>query len=141
MLITLDVPNELATRLEPLTNQLPRILELGLRELNANAQAGFEGAAEVLEILAGLPTPKEILALHPSEAFQARLNVLLEKNRTEGLNPEEEQEWEKYQYLEHLIRIAKAKAHLLSKPLEMLMSSSYTLPNCIEEPSPKRLRN
>lgn len=115
MLITLDVPNELATRLEPLTNQLPRILELGLRELNANAQAGFEGAAEVLEILAGLPTPKEILALHPSEASQARLNVLLEKNRTEGLNPEEEQEWEKYQYLEHLIRIAKAKAHLLSE--------------------------
>ena len=69
----------------------------------------------MLEILAGLPTPKEILALRPSEALQARLDVLLEKNRTEGLNPEEEQEWEGYQYLEHLIRIAKAKAHLLSK--------------------------
>lgn len=115
MLITLDIPNELATRLELLTNQLPRILELGLRESNADAQLGFEGTAEVLEILAGLPSPKEILALRPSEAFQARLNVLLEKNRTEGLNPEEEQEWEKYQYLEHLIRIAKAKAHLLSE--------------------------
>ena len=115
MLITLDIPNELASRLEPLTNQLPRILELGLRELNADAQLGFEGTAEVLEILAGLPTPKEILALRPSEALQARLSVLLEKNRTEGLTPEEEQEWERYQYLEHLIRIAKAKAHLLSK--------------------------
>ena len=115
MLITLDLPNELASRLEPLTNQLPRILELGLRELNADAQLGFEGTAEVLEILAGLPTPKEILALRPSQALQARLDILLEKNRTEGLNPEEEQEWERYQYLEHLIRIAKAKAHLLSK--------------------------
>lgn len=115
MLITLDIPSELATRLEPLTTQLPRILELGLRELNADAQLGFEGTAEVLEILAGLPTPKEILALRPSEALQARLDALLEKNRTEGLNPEEEQEWERYQYLEHLIRIAKAKAHLLSK--------------------------
>ena len=115
MLITLDIPNELATRLEPLTNQLPRILELGLRELNADAQLGFKGTAEVLEILAGLPPPKEILALRPSEALQARLDLLLEKNRTEGLNTEEEQEWERYQYLEHLIRIAKAKAHLLSK--------------------------
>ena len=115
MLITLDIPSELATRLEPLTNQLPRILELGLRELNADAQLGFEGTAEVLEILAGLPTPTEILALRPSEALQARLSVLLEKNRTEGLTPEEEQEWERYQYLEHLIRIAKAKAHLLLK--------------------------
>ena len=115
MLVTLDIPNELATRLEPLANQLPRILELGLRELNADAQLGFEGAAEVLEILAGLPAPKEILALRPSEALQARLSVLLEKNRTEGLTPEEEQEWEKYQYLEHLIRIAKTKAQLLSK--------------------------
>ncbi len=115
MLITLDLPNELATRLKPLTNQLPRILELGLRELNADAQLGFEGTAEVLEILAGLPTPKEILALRPSEALQARLSVLLEKNRTEGLTSEEEQEWERYQYLEHLIRIAKAKALLSSK--------------------------
>ena len=115
MLITLDIPNELATRLEPLTNQLPRILELGLRELNADAQLGFEGTAEVLEILAGLPTPTEILALRPSETLQARLSTLLEKNRTEILNSEEEQEWERYQYLEHLIRIAKAKAHLLSK--------------------------
>ena len=116
MLITLDIPNELATRLEPLTNQLPRIIELGLRELNADAQLGFEGAAEVLEILAGLPTPTEILALRPSEALQARLSILLEKNKMEGLTPEEEREWERYQYLEHLIRIAKMKTHLLSKP-------------------------
>ena len=79
MLITLYIPNELATRLEPLTNQLPRILELGLRELNADAQLGFKGTVDVLEILAGLPTPKEILALRPSEALQARLDLLLEK--------------------------------------------------------------
>jgi hypothetical protein len=43
-----------------------RILELGLRELNADAQAGFDGAADVLELLAGLPAPEEILKLRPS---------------------------------------------------------------------------
>ncbi len=34
------------------------------------------------------------------------------KNRKEGLTETEEQEWEQYQYLEHLVRIAKAKALL-----------------------------
>lgn len=63
-----------------------------------------------MEILAALPTPEEILALRPAAALQARISILLEKNRNEGLTPREEQEWEQYQYLEHLVRLAKAKA-------------------------------
>lgn len=110
--VTLNISEELATRLVPLEDKLPRILELGLRELNATAQLGFDGAAEVLEFLASLPSPEEIVALHPSEALQARVSALLEKNRTQGLTDAEEQEWEQYEYLEHLVRIAKAKAHL-----------------------------
>lgn len=111
MEITLKVSEELATRLHPLQDQLPRILEFGLREWQATAQAGFNGASEVLETLAALPTPEEILALRPSADLQARINILLEKNRNEGLTPVEEREWEQYQYLEHLVRLAKAKAH------------------------------
>ncbi len=72
--------------------------------------------AEVLEFLATLPTPEEIIALRPSEALQAQISNLLEKNRTQGLTPAEEQIWEQYQHLEHLIRMAKAKAHLKLKP-------------------------
>lgn len=112
MLITLDIPEELAERVRLFEDQLPRILELGVRELHAAAHSGFQGMAEVLETLAGLPTPEEILALRPSEALQARISDLLEKNRTEGLSPAEEQEWEHYQYLEHLVRMAKARAAL-----------------------------
>lgn len=52
------------------------------------------------------------MALRPSENLQAQINVLLEKNRNEGLTLAEEQQWEQYQYLEHLVRIAKAKAYL-----------------------------
>lgn len=115
MSITLTIPDELATRLRPFEEQLPKILELGLREFNATAQSGFEGAAEVLEILAGLPAPEEVLALHPSEALEKQIRQLLEKNRTEGLTPAEEQAWEQYQYLEHLIRVAKGKAYLKLK--------------------------
>ncbi len=109
--VTFDIPEELALRLDPLRDQLSRILELGLREFSATPESGFEGIAEVLEFLAGLPEPQEIIALRPSPALQARMSELLEKNRTTGLTPEEQQEWEHYQYLEHLVRIAKAKAY------------------------------
>ncbi len=111
MEITLNLSEELATRLRPLEDRLPRILEWGLREWNAASQPGFEGAAEVLETLAGLPTPEEILVLRPSAALQARIDTLLEKNRNEGLTPTEKQEWKQFQYLEHLVRMAKAKAY------------------------------
>ena len=108
--VNLEIPQDLATRIIPLENQLPRILELGLREFNAITQPGFKGAAEVLEFLASLPTPQEIIKLRPSKTLQDRISSLLERNRTSGLTPEENQEWEQYQYLEHLVRIAKAKA-------------------------------
>jgi hypothetical protein len=85
-------------------------LEWGLRELYAATQPGFEGVADVLEMLAGLPTPEAVMALRPSAALQTRMSALLEKNRAEGLSPAEEQEWAVYQYLEHLVRIAKARA-------------------------------
>ena len=110
MEITLNIPEELAVRLRHLEDRLPQILELGLREFNAGAQAGFEGMAEVVEKLAGLPGPGEVLALRPSEKLQARIEDLLEKNRTEGLQPEEEQEWTQYECLEHLVRLAKVNA-------------------------------
>jgi hypothetical protein len=108
--ITLEVNDDLARRLRPLEDRLPRILELGLREMNASAQAGFSGASEVLEFLASLPSPEETLALRPARALEERVRTLLEKNRTSGLSFEEEQEWELYQYLEHLVRLAKARA-------------------------------
>lgn len=115
MEITLNVPDELAIRLQPVEDQLPRILELGLRELSATAQVGFNGAAAVIELLAGLPTPEEIFALRPSEELQKRVSTLLEKNRAGGLSPAEEQEWAQYEYLEHVVRMAKAKAALKQK--------------------------
>ena len=115
MQITVDVPDDLALRLTPLKDELPQILELGLRELYAANQSGYVGAAEVLEFLAELPTPEEIIALRPSDTLRNQINSLLEKNRSEGLSSAEEQLWEQYQYLEHLVRIAKAEALLRLK--------------------------
>lgn len=39
--VKIDLPQELATRLQPVEDQLPRILELGLRELGSYAIYGF----------------------------------------------------------------------------------------------------
>ena len=110
--ITVHVTEDLAQRLEGRHERLPEILELGLRELNAETQRGFVGAAEVLEFLAGLPSPQETLALHPSGPFERRVRELLAKNRASGLTQQEQEDWERYEYLEHLVRMAKAKAAL-----------------------------
>ena len=110
--LTLKVPDELAERLRHHEDRLVNILELGLRELTAEREGRFQGAAEVLEFLASLPSPEEILKLRPSEHLASRIEQLLEKNRAGKLEPREEEEWENYQFLEHLVRMAKAKASL-----------------------------
>lgn len=112
MLITINVSDELARQLRPFEKQLPRLLDYGLREFNATSQIGFRSINEVLELFAKLPTPNEILALRPSETLQTQVQRLLEKSRTEGLTPEEEQQWQQYEYLEHLVRLAKTHAIL-----------------------------
>jgi len=37
---------------------------------------------------------------------------LLEKNQAAGLSADEQREWQQYQYVEHLVRLAKARAAL-----------------------------
>ncbi len=112
MEIILNVSEELATRLQPVEQQLPQILELGIRELNARQGGTFAGLASLLDKLASLPTPEEVLALRVSPALQDRIDELLEKNRNEGLSAEEQREWEQFTYVEHLVRIAKGHAAL-----------------------------
>jgi hypothetical protein len=114
--ITLSLPDDLASQIRAQHQQLPKILELGLRELNAGAQSGFDGAADVLELLAALPSPEEILNLRPSPRLAARVAELIEKSRAGELTPLDEEDWERYEYLEHLVRMAKAAAQLRLAP-------------------------
>jgi hypothetical protein len=71
---------------------------------------GFEYAAEVIEFLTGSPSPEETLQLRPSESFESRIQELLEKNRVQGLNAAEEEEWARYEFIEHLIVIARVQS-------------------------------
>ncbi len=72
--------------------------------------AQINGTADVLEFLAGLPSPEEVLALRPSTDLQSRIEELLEKSRDEGLSFAEEEDWQQIESLEHLVRTAKANA-------------------------------
>jgi hypothetical protein len=110
--LTLEVPDELAERLRPLQEDLPHILELGLSQLEPQSPGSYRSGAEVFELLARLPSPEEILALRPSAKTQARLRALLTKIKGDGLTPTEEREWRQYEYVEHLVRMAKATARL-----------------------------
>ncbi len=74
---------------------------------------------DILEFLAGLPIPEEILALRPSSTLQGQISELLERSRSTGLRQGEERLWQSYEYLEHVVRMARAKAHIklqLSQP-------------------------
>ncbi len=110
--ITVSVPDDLASQIRAQQQQLPKILELGLRELNADTQAGLDGVADILELLAALPAPEEILKLQPSPRLSARIADLVEKSRAGEMTPSDHEDWERYEYLEHLVRIAKAAAAL-----------------------------
>jgi hypothetical protein len=112
MQITLDIPEELFAKLGTLGQNLPQILELGANELLSRPQAGFTGFAEVLDFLANLPTPEEILTLRPSLELQVQIDRLSEKYQAQDLTAAEQQLWQQYEYLEHVIRMAKAKAYV-----------------------------
>ena len=115
MQVTFDLPDEVVSQLQPFEDKLPQILELGLRELHAISQEGFSGMSEVLEFLASLSSNEAVIALRPCESLQAQISSLLEKNSTVGLTPAEEQLWQGYQYLEHIVRMAKARAFVKLK--------------------------
>lgn len=110
MSITVTIADDLAKKLQPYEGQVPEILELGLREWCARNEPGYGGVNDVLEILAGLPTPEEVLALRPAPPLQDRLDALLEKNRTAGMSASDQREWDRYKFLEHLVRLAKSNA-------------------------------
>jgi hypothetical protein len=107
---TVKIDDELAHRLKPYETQLAEIFELGIREWKTRQEKGYNGLNGVLEKLAALPTPEEVLALRPTPWLQERIDTLLEKNRTTGWSADEQREWDQLEYVEHLVRLAKATA-------------------------------
>lgn len=91
--LTLSLPDDLATRLAPYEQQLPRMIAEALQRMESDTIGEFSDLRDVLERLAALPTPEEVLQLRPSPTLQFRISELLEKNRVGGLSTDEEVEF------------------------------------------------
>lgn len=65
---------------------------------------------EIIDFIASGPSPQEILAFKPSASMQNRVDELLEKKRESGLSESEAREVEQFLMVEHIMRLAKARA-------------------------------
>ena len=110
MQVTLAIGAELASELKPYEDHLSEILKLGIREWQARDESGYRGLNDVLKSLVALPDPADVLKLRPAAPLQKRLDELMEKSRVSILSNDEQREWDQFQYIEHLVRMAKANA-------------------------------
>lgn len=65
---------------------------------------------EIVDFITSAPKPEQILNFKPSTIAQRRLETLLDKKREEGLSEDEKHELEQYLTIEHIMRLAKARA-------------------------------
>ena len=68
---------------------------------------------EIIDFIAGGTTPQSVAQFRPSAEAQRRLAELIEQDKNDGLSPDEKAELEHYMELEHILRMAKAKARQL----------------------------
>ena len=108
--ITIRVPDELGRQLERYRDRLPELLARGLRDLEGVSSGGETAVGEIVDVLTSQPTPEQVLALRPSDEMQARVSDLLQRSAVGTLSRAEDAELERYLYLEHLVRLAKARA-------------------------------
>jgi hypothetical protein len=66
---------------------------------------------EVIEFIAAGTSPDSLINFQPSDAAKERLADLIHREKTTGLSPDEESELEHYLQLEHILRLAKSRAH------------------------------
>lgn len=65
---------------------------------------------EIIEFIAAGTSPGDVVAFEPSSQSKARVADLIEREKTSGLPPEEQSELNHYLEIEHLMRLAKARA-------------------------------
>jgi hypothetical protein len=65
---------------------------------------------EMVDFIANGTTPEALLAFHPSPEAQNRVEELIEREKAAGLSPDENAELDDFMELEHILRMAKARA-------------------------------
>ena len=66
---------------------------------------------EVIEFIAAETNPKALVTFQPSNEAKERIANLIHLEKTVGISPDEKSELDHYMQLEHLMRLAKVRAH------------------------------
>lgn len=114
--ITIRIPDDLGRQLEAYRDRLPELLERGLRDVQLEASPPLSDASQIVAMLNGQTTPQQVVAFRATDALQARVSDLLARSKDESLTQAEETELDRYLYLEHLVRLAKARAFEQTSP-------------------------
>lgn len=104
--LTLQIPEQLAQRLQPAAPWLSTILELTLLGCRTQAAATV---AEIIQFLLKAPTTTELLTFQISETAQTRLQRLLALNQAGLLSEQEQKELAELEQIEHIIVMLKAQ--------------------------------
>ncbi len=65
---------------------------------------------EFVDFIAAGSSPADVIAFRPSETAQARVAELIAREKTDGLSADDKAELDLYFQIEHLMRLAKARA-------------------------------
>jgi hypothetical protein len=65
---------------------------------------------ELVDFIAAGPSSELVAAFQPSEAIRKRVADLVAREKATGLSAEETSELDHYLHLEHVMRLAKARA-------------------------------
>lgn len=66
--------------------------------------------AEIADFIAANTAPAKLIAFHPSAETRSRVAELLAREKTVGLSHDEASELDHFVEIEHLMRLAKARA-------------------------------
>ena len=68
---------------------------------------------EIVEFIASGTTPQSVMSFVASQATKNRVADLIHREKTTGLSPGESSELDHYLKIEHLMRLAKARARMI----------------------------
>ncbi|GCL36745.1 MULTISPECIES: hypothetical protein [Sphaerospermopsis] len=119
--LTIQVPDELANRLQPILHRLPELLSQLIESHTPEPLTLADSSdlpttyTEVLDFLIQQPTPEQIAKFKVSNQAQNRLETLLEKSRMGTISELENSELEVYEQLDQLMILSKARAYSMMK--------------------------
>lgn len=105
--VTLELADDLAENIAAVRHRLPEIIVLGLNKLSPLPTQVY---AYILSFLASGPTPEQLMEFRPTPEMKDRLDVLLDKSRSDTLTELERQELEEYERIEHIVIMLKGRA-------------------------------